>query len=782
MAAGRLTVVMGFAVCAVVSVMAGAPLDNKGGSMRRKTVAAVCFIMSMMLLLGYMNVQTMRKQESFSEHIEGESPCELFGRVYDIREGSSGYQVSFYAEKVALPGAVYTGKTRVLLYMESVSGLEMGMRLYLSCEVKRPERASNPGTFDARSYYGGRGIYLTGRNVAIQGSWNHGNAVLQWLYEVRSRASDIIEGAFDEADASVVKAMLLGEKSTLDKDTKRLFQLNGIAHILAISGVHIAIIGMTLFKLLRRMTGSYTAAGAVAVMVVILYGVMTGLASSTFRAVIMMAVSVVGQMKGRSPDMLTSAGIALVIQALVDPYIIMDCGFELSFAAVAGMGIYGPLLKKIIPSKKSFVSTIIINVAVTCATTPIVAYYFYQLPMYSVLLNLVIVPLVSFILFISIGVICAGLLHAGAAALLAQPVSLILDFYRWSCRLVSELPCSNINVGHVTLPMVAVFYVSVYALLRLLGAAMSEAGRRRRYLAIALALFAAAGGAFYEMASLDRDSKVVFMDVGQGDCILIHSRSGVNILVDGGSSDISGVGEYIIAPVIKYYGAAHIDFAYVTHGDNDHIAGIRYLLETDNTGIVIENLVIPKYGIGDELGELAELAHENGINVMYMEAGQSVTANDESKATFICKEILGKIHDKLTLSFLQPGEKTDINDVNELSAVQMLDIGGISVLLTGDIGEEGEKALLAAGGDLSADVLKAGHHGSRYSSSSDFLAAVSPSLAVISAGENNSYGHPHEEALERLSAVGADILCTMDTGAVCVRAKDGVALIETYRN
>lgn len=552
---------------------------------------------------------------------------------------------------------------------------------------------------------------------------------------------------------------------------------------------------MTLFKLLRRMLGSYTLSGVTAIAVVIMYGMMTGLASSTFRAVIMMGISVTGQMRGRSPDMLTSAGVALVVQALVDPYIVMDCGFELSFAAVIGMGVYGPLLKRVSAVKGSFADTIIINVAVTCATTPIVVYYFYQFPLYSVILNLVIVPLVSFILFISIGVIGAGLLHAGAAELLACPVGIILDFYRWACVIMSGLPCSNINIGHISVWMMAVFYVSVYAVLWLIDRALArvrqykeqrtEPGRRVKKPAIwrelAIAFAVATGCVIYETAALDTDSTVVFMDVGQGDGILIHSESGINILVDGGSSDVSGVGEYVMSPVIKYYGAAHIDYAYVTHGDNDHISGIRYLLETDATGIAIENLVIPEYGIGDELSELATLAKEKGVNVIYMEAGQSLSALDEGVFSFIYKEILGKIHDKLTISFLQPGEKTDINDINELSAVMKLEMGGVSVLLTGDMGEEGESILLSQNTDLSADVLKVGHHGSRYSSSSDFLAAVSPSLAVISAGENNSYGHPHEEALERLSGVGADILCTMDTGAVCMSFSDGGMQTETYK-
>lgn len=767
---------------------------------RRSGIAALALLTGM-LLIGYLNISTMQWQEKLADCIGDDTPCRISGRVYDIRDSGDGYQVYVYGDDIEIyddilasqkPLAGYSGKTRIIFYMDDVSDIEVGKSMVFDAHMRRPSKATNPGAFDARSYYANRGIYMFGREVTVIASDGRGSTVGRWLYAVRTAASAAIDNAFSEVDASVVKAMLLGEKSGIDKDTKRLFQLGGISHILAISGVHIAIIGMTLFKLLRRLFGSYVVSGSIAIVIVILYGVMTGLASSTFRAVIMMIISVVGRMKGRSSDMLTSAGTAAVIQALADPYVIFDAGFQLSFAAVIGMGIYGPCIRGLCSFKSSFVDTLAVNVAVTFATTPLVIYYFYQFPAYSIILNLVIVPFVSFILFASICVALAGLFSAGAAQVIAGPVEIILDFYRLACRVVTGVPGSIVSVGHVTPEMIAAFYICIYIALRLLSYGVQCRKRtekcenpgfaeRRHRLAVCAAVALVIVCLMCEYAKLDRESKVVFMDVGQGDGILIHTEDGTNILIDGGSSDKSQVGEYVITPVLKYYGAARINYAFVTHGDNDHISGIKYLLETENTGIVIDNLVIPRYGSEEELTELIELAGEAGVNVLYMEAGQRLCETGSKSVTSLIKKNSENFNDKLTLSLLHPREKTDINDINELSAVMKVCLGGVDFMFTGDLGAEGESELLSSNQDLSADVLKVGHHGSRYSSSPDFLTSVSPSLAVISAGEDNRYGHPHEETLERLSEVGADVLCTMNTGAVCVRPSAGKFSVEIYR-
>lgn len=739
-------------------------------------------IFGMISLTGYMNGCAMSKQERLAEELDGQQPGGIEGKVYEIRQSGDEWRVYVYAEWITFGGGdseetvEYRGRSKVLLYMEDVGSLKTGMKLTLSCSLSRPDSADNPGEFDAREYYSHKGIYIVGKDISILECGEDYSRIGDILFRLRIKSGEITDSVFGETDGSVIKAMLLGDKSGIDRDTKKLFQMNGIAHILAISGVHIAIIGMTLFGVLRRLTGSYMASGIMAISVIVLYGVMTGMASSTVRAMIMMVISVIGQVKGRSPDMLTSAGTASVIQALIDPGIILDAGFQLSFAAVLGMAVPGALMKKLIPTKNKVVSTLVMNLAITLATGPLVIFYYYQFPLYSIFLNLLIVPLVSVIIFVSIVVIAAMLIFPGilqgnemAVGIGAFPVKLILAIYRQLCEWAMKLPFYSINTGHVSVMMIVVFYMAMVGVLILLVRAKSAdcARVRRRMVCLCAAVIITLCCVCYEAASFDREFRVVFMDVGQGDGILIRSGMGVNILIDGGSSSSNKVGEYVMAPVLKFYGAAHVDYAFVTHGDKDHVSGIQYLLSDTNSGIRIDNLVVPMYGDIENMGELLELAEKRGVNIIYMDGGSQMSC--------------GKDVAKVWLNFLHPSEKTDIKDANDLSAVIRLEYRGYSVLFTGDLGEDGERELISEGGDLSADVLKVGHHGSRYSTSGEFLRAVDPDLAIISAGENNRYGHPHGETLERLDACGADVMSTIDHGAICVEITDGGISVTGYR-
>lgn len=790
MVTGHSVIMAGLIIMAapVLSVLFG----KKGAASFYMSAVLAIFLMAM--VIGYMNVARLNEQRKFAGYLDSKAEGVLMCTVSDIRESRQGWQVYVSASRIDMKVSgyeyTYTGRMKMLLYMDDISGLRLGNSMELVASLTRPDEATNPGEFDSRKYYANKGIYIIGNDVSIKQSDGDCSLIRQMLYEFRIRAGRALEKCFSESDSSVVKAMLLGDKAGIDKDTKRLFQMNGIAHILAISGVHIAIIGMTLFKLLRRLMGSYVVSGVAAITVILLYGMMTGMASSTFRAAVMMMVSMTGQMCGRSSDMLTSAGVAFIIQALVDPGIVLDAGFQLSFAAVCGLAVLLPPLKSLVRIRSRLLDGLLVSLAASLTTTPLIIYYFYQFPPYSILLNIVVVPLVSFILFVSIAVIGVCMVSAGAGMYVAVPVGWILDFYRWSCRVMTYIPGYNVNTGGISVTMVCVYYVTILLVLWLLSMvftgcdACGAAGRLgkilpycvgvirqrpwiRKCIGVALAFGCALAGCAYEYKVLDRSFKVVFMDVGQGDGILIRSGMGMNILIDGGSSDNGQVGEYVMAPVIRYFGAAHIDYAFVTHGDKDHMSGVEYLLETDDTGIVIENLVLPKYGVREDLAELIELAMSKGVNIIYVETGSQIYCGNDMV--------------NMRLDVLHPGDETDITDSNDLSAVMMLEYCGEKILFTGDAGFAGENELLASGADVGADILKVGHHGSRYSSGEEFLSRVSPSYAIISAGRDNRYGHPHDETLKRLEDCGARTLNTIDSGAVCVTIEPGGAKIERYR-
>jgi competence protein ComEC len=260
------------------------------------------------------------------------------------------------------------------------------------------------------------------------------------------------------------------------------------------------------------------------------------------------------------------------------------------------------------------------------------------------------------------------------------------------------------------------------------------------------------------------------LDVGQGDSIYLSEDNGMHVLIDGGSSSKSDVETYQILPFLKYRGAGYLDAVFVTHPDSDHENGIRAWLENyEESGIGIGMLVLPAVEEGsrnEDYQELEALAASNSIPVHHILAGESIQC------------------DKVMLTCMNPEKDWTGEDTNACSIVLRLTYGEFSALFTGDLEGEGEEQVLhriTEENIAPVTLLKVAHHGSKYSTSEEFLRALSPKIALISAGKNNSYGHPHTETLERLSAAGSVILCTKESGAVQVRIKGEKIWVNTYR-
>ena len=287
---------------------------------------------------------------------------------------------------------------KIVAYMSTSEKPILGQDVVLSGVAALPEHATNPGGFDAADYYKAKKIFMFLKDTSYVETGVKKSALMNTLQGIKERVASVYDQTFEPKAASVLSAMVLGDKRGLDRDTRNMYQLNGIAHILAISGLHIAILGMTLFEWLRKRTGSYRISGCVAMIVVVFYGIMTGLSGSTSRAVIMMGLVMIGKAKGRSADLLTSAGIASIGMAVWNPYVIRDAGFQLSFAAVAGLAVIHPVYVQTFGKKGKLRQAFGVSLSSSLATLPICVFYYYQFPLYGILLNLLVVPLVSCLL------------------------------------------------------------------------------------------------------------------------------------------------------------------------------------------------------------------------------------------------------------------------------------------------------------------------------------------------------------------------------------------------
>ena len=409
------------------------------------------------------------------------------------------------------------------------------------------------------------------------------------------------------------------------------------------------------------------------------------------------------------------------------------------------------------------IQTLLMSVSIQVTTLPVMLYFYYEIPTYGLLLNILALPLASLLIILAASASLIGLFLPLVAKFLFGTVSLILSFYETLCSLFLKFPMPLTLLGRPSFVRLAgyIFFVVVAIYLWHLF----HAGKIPLYLW-------AVGTIFLILPPLIPSFSMTFLDVGQGDGIVIHTPENVTILIDGGSSSEKQVGEYRIKPFLKYHGIGQIDYMIMSHADEDHISGQKELLENHGKPgeIQIRNLLLPEpaeeYQQEDGYQQMLELAKAADVPVYYIHSGDRLTIQD------------------MDVLCLHPDAGFDGGSANAYSTSLSISWQGLYFLLCGDLEKSGEDVVIRQLNIPSAeddgvkirsndipehyDILKVSHHGSKNSSSDAFLQQVHPSLAIISCGRANRYGHPHQELLERLKQTDTRILRTDTQGAIKV--------------
>lgn len=667
----------------------------------------------------------------------------------------------------------------VIAYLEGEYKVIIGSQVILSGKLSFWNKASNPGEFDAEEYYGNRDVLFSVKKGKLLKVSTAENKILQNLKEFRLKQERILADNLPVGNAAIMKAMLFGNKKEMEEEIKTLYQNNGIAHVLAISGLHISLIGMSIYRLLRRLPipGWLTLLGSE--LFLLLYGCMVGFSASTFRAVFMFTLFLLSKVLKRSYDMVTAMAASAVIQLLVHPGYLFDCGFQLSYAAIMGIGILLPVLEQINESLKNkwlrkIIAQFFPSLSVTLMTAPILIYHYYELSFFSILLNFIVLPLMSPLLLCGIGLLVTANLFdrfslfvmtklvdvfGGVGRLLfdvpgsfcmlltkgfAFVVNLILWIYETGCRLLELLPIGRKNIAPLPVWGLLLYYSFIFVMTILVK-------KKRHLYQFVFTLLAFCLLLFPKKI----DFSVWALDVGQGDCNVIFTEEGNCFVIDCGSTSKYNVGKKILIPFLKYHGIGRVDGVIVTHPDTDHMSGVLELLELgEEENIALNGIYIYEKGLKNEYEaweELVTLADEQEIPVHGIGQGDILQT------------------DSMRMECIYPLEGQSGLTGNSASVVMKIDCGEFRGLFTGDLEMEGEKQLMAEYGETSCDLLKVGHHGSSGSSSTEFLQWVNPDCAVISCGKDNVYGHPHKETLERLENEGTVILTTPECGAICIR-------------
>ncbi len=631
--------------------------------------------------------------------------------------------------------------------------------------------ATNPGEFDAAAYYARQGVCFSLQDAQIVAQGERYDRLADFLYGCKRRTAALYYRLLGEADGSVASAMALGIKKGMDAGTKLLYQDAGIAHVLAISGLHITFIGMALWKFLEKCRLPKILAALCCVSVLVLYGKTVGMGISTKRALWMFALMLAAGLARRTPDTLTSLACAACILLVRNPAQISDSGFWLSFSAVAGAVLLVPVLQeegikrpgreegRVLRGMRAVKKSVTASFGISLFMLPVLLSCFYKWNPWSVLANLIVLPLLGALLLCLFVLASAGLVFDLAAAaglpfgapvsvrvlrLLALPARGIFWAYREICRATVRLPGSGLRAGVPEPWQLLLFAAGVTALL-LWGKKLPPKPR------MACAVLLAA----VFMVRLPGKLTVTMLDVGQGECVCVETAGHHVYLLDAGSSSQKNAGQYQIIPFLEYSGVRRLEGIFVSHWDADHVNALGQLLEWAKKGQVgIGGLYLPDTTMEDGgLEELLSLAQTYAVRVERIRAGQELR---DGETVFRC---------------LHPCAGKTYADRNGSSAVIRLEHGSFGALFTGDLEADGEAWLLETYGDGSLDcsLLDAGHHGAANATTEEFLEAVNPQAVLISCGRNNSYGHPDQKTLSRIAASGAAYYVTARDGAVTVR-------------
>ncbi|WP_195578168.1 DNA internalization-related competence protein ComEC/Rec2 [Blautia intestinalis] len=712
--------------------------------MKRRPVCLVCLFLMLCLyvtdLVGISMINGNPLPVSVQKYISEHPKLTVSGEVQECQ--AEEYSLSVYLKQVCLTvGSEQIPIENIKVYLNKEEQIRIGMFLRVCGKLEEIPGPRNPGEFDSKQYYACRKIYYQMKDGEVCDKSTGYSYFGQFLQEIRQKAETILDEAAG-AYAGIFQAMILGERGNLDAETKMQYQMAGIMHILAISGLHISFVGMGFFRLLKKAGAGNGVAGAVSAFLIYAYGIVTGGSVSAMRAVGMFLVLVGAGIAGRSYDLLSAMALSAIVLLLDAPAYLYNVSFLLSFGAVIGIGALTPEICSLLNLKKRTAKSLAGSVIVWLITLPIALHAYGEVSLAGVILNLLVLPTSGIVLASGIFALPVGIFVIEIAKRVVFPGKCVLFLYEKLCEVVGWIPHSTWIAGSPQLWQCAVYYV-------MLGVAFAGVKWGKKAASVALVIFAVVFLGYHSRNGL----AITCLDIGQGDCCVLKMPGGENFLIDGGSSNKKNTAVYQILPYLKNQGIAILDGIFVSHTDQDHISGIEELLELcaqKLTTVRVKNLILPDWDTtGGEYEKLKMLAEQTGIRVQTVREGNLLKTKEAQ------------------IEILAPENGADGSDTNEDGMVMKVHFGKFRGLFTGDIGAETEKKLLDSMEDV--DFLKVAHHGSKYSTCQGFLDVVSPEIAVISCSAKNTYGHPSADTIKKLEDCGAQVEYTMKNGAITVR-------------
>ncbi|MCS6925185.1 MAG: DNA internalization-related competence protein ComEC/Rec2 [Candidatus Binatia bacterium] len=690
-------------------------------------------------------------------------------------------------------GAPRPATGKILLTVRSLSRpWRYGDRVRLPLHLRAPRNFSTPGSFDYEGYLARQGIYLSAflwddRHIEHRGE--QGGLVRTQIEHTRRTIGTFFQDHLDRQTAAVLRAIIIGDTGGLERDLRDAFSRAGVAHVLAISGLHLGFVAVAAYgtwwwllgrsrTVLLRWTMPKLAA-LLTIPPVLLYASLAGGSTATWRATIMALVYLIAILLDRHREVYHSLALAALVISLLWPGALLDLSFQLSFLAMLAI-LVG---MERFPAWWEWVRThwlrgpparyerwlrwgtayIAVSACAFVGTAPLTARHFHHVTVVGLLANLLVVPLLgSLAVILGLLAACLIFLHAGVAAVVVSGAGLVTQLGVWITTTIASWPYAALVVATPSLLELALCY-GLLACLCSPGFSFRTGLTRYCFLAL-LVLLVLDGATWIWHRHFRSDLRVTFLDVGQGDAAVVQFPGSQVMVIDGGgfASEDFDSGEAILAPFLWSQKISRVHTLVMSHPQLDHYGGLAFL---------VERFAVQEFWWNGERATSPRFARLEALLQQ-----QKVTMRQ------VCRETPTTTISGVQIQVLHPPCHSSRLDTNNASLVLRLSYDTIDVLFSGDIEAPAEQVLLSAPLPLRSEIVKVPHHGSRTSSTRAFVEAISPQVAVMSLGAHNRFRFPAPEVVQRYERQGSRVLRTDLAGTIFLRSDGQTYHITTMRN